>query len=76
MPKANLINYEHIKKLNVCSLNPRSVKNKTLALSDYVVSNDFDVVALTETWLGTTSDEACLSELVPTGYDIMHVPEN
>ena len=74
VPKANLINYEHVKKLKVCSLNRRSVKNKTLDLSDLVVSNDFDVVALTETWLGTVSDKVCLSELVPTGYDIVHVP--
>ena len=28
--------------LSVCSLNPRSVKNKTLSICDYIQSNDFD----------------------------------
>ena len=71
--KANLLKNEHIKMLKVCSLNPRSVKTKANALSDYVVSNDFDV-ALTETWLGTTCDTSCIRELVPTGYAILQVP--
>ena len=61
------------KKLSVCSLNPRSVKNKTISLCDYIVSNDFDVVALTETWLRSTVDKTCIGELVPTGYSIKHV---
>ena len=38
------------------------------------MSDDFDAVALTKSWLGTTSDKAGLSELVPTGYDTVHVP--
>jgi len=46
------------------------VKNKTLAISDYITSNDFDLVALTETWLGTTNNKTVLAELVPSGYKI------
>ncbi|XP_052761992.1 uncharacterized protein LOC128204630 [Mya arenaria] len=53
---------------------PRSVKNKTLAFSDYITSNDFDIVAVTETWLGGPGDKACIAELVPSGYKIDHVP--
>ena len=60
--------------IKVCSFNPRSVKNKTLAFSDYIVSNNFDIIAVTETWLGGPTDKACISELVPTGYKITHVP--
>ena len=38
------------------------------------MSNDFDIVALTETWLGTTLDKKCIGELVPDGYKIKHCP--
>lgn len=62
------------KLVKVCCLNPRSVKNKTIALCDYILSNDFDFVALTETWLGTSIDKSCLGELIPDGYKINHVP--
>lgn len=34
------------KSLRVCCLNPRSIKNKALSLSDYIVAQDYDVVAL------------------------------
>jgi len=59
--------------ISVCALNPRSVGNKTLALSDYIISNDFDIVALTETWLNKHS-QSSIGELVPAGYKIRHVP--
>jgi hypothetical protein len=49
-------------------VNPRYVKNKTISLCDYVLSNDFDMVAVTETWLGSNVDETCISGLVPNGY--------
>lgn len=65
---------EKMKTLHMCCVNVRSVKNKTISLADYVVSNDFDVIAITETWLGTSVDAQCLGELVPQGYDILHVP--
>ena len=32
-----------VEKLKVVHLNPRSVKNKTLAISDYITSNDYDI---------------------------------
>ena len=60
--------------LKMCCINPRSVKNKTFALSDYILSNSFDIVAVTETWLGSSVDKACRNELVPRGYQIKHVP--
>jgi len=57
----------------ICSINPRSVNNKSLAISDYIVTNDFDIVAITETWLGTTNIKTVLAELVPEGYKICQV---
>ena len=60
----------------MCCFNARSVKNKTISIAGYIASNDFDVIALTEseTWLGTTSDKRCVGELLPQGYDVKHVP--
>ena len=50
------------------------MKNKTIAICDFILSNDFDVVAITETLLGSTIDKTCSSELVPDGYRIKHAP--
>ena len=44
------------------------------SLCEYVLTNDFDMVALTETWLGSTVDKTCIGELVPSGYVMKHVP--
>ena len=45
-------------------------------MSDFILSSDFDVVALTETLLGSAVDKTCLGELVPNGYLIKHKPRN
>ena len=62
------------KHLKICSINPRSVKNKTHSLCDWILTNDYDLVALTETWLHKTADKASINEMLPTGFDIKHVP--
>lgn len=38
--------------MSLASLNCRSVVNKTVAINDYIVSNNIDLLAFTETWLG------------------------
>lgn len=60
------------KPLKVFTLNCRSVKNKALSLCDFIVSEDADILALTETWLGTSVDPGVIAELLPKGYDILH----
>ena len=37
--------------LKFCLINTRSVRNKTIVVKDFVVDNDVDILALTETWL-------------------------
>ena len=54
--------------------NARSVRNKAVSIADFVMSQDIDILALTETWLGRDTDKTVLRELVPTGYNILHVP--
>ena len=58
------------KCLNFICLNIRS--NKTTSLFDFIVSQNIDVLALTEKWL-CCGDNAVLNELLPPGYDIQHV---
>ena len=62
----------HSKHLNFVCLNIRSLKNKTTSLFDFIVSQNLDVLALTETWL-CNGDNINLNELLPPGYDIRHV---
>ena len=62
------------KNLIIVSLNCRSVKNKAVSLCDFILSNQIDLFAITETWLEDELDKYVLSELVPNGYDVQHVP--
>ena len=60
--------------LRICCVNPKSVKNKIISLFDYVLFNDFNLVAVTETRLGSNVSKICISEIVPIGYTMKHVP--
>ena len=64
----------HQKQAKICFLNAHSVKNKTLFLADYITEHDIDLMAIAETWLGTSTDATVISELLPAGYDIKHIP--
>ena len=49
---------------------------KNCPFCDYIISNDFDLVAETDTWLGTSIDNARIIELLPSGYQFKHVPRS
>ena len=56
-------------------LNARSVKNKRLLIKDWVVDNNIDILALTETWLQPDNkDDHIICDLTPTGYSFYHSP--
>ena len=57
----------HSKHLTLCTLNCRSVKNKTTSI------NQVDLLAITETWLGSEIDKVVFAEMIPSGYNIHHV---
>ncbi|CAG2223690.1 unnamed protein product [Mytilus edulis] len=63
-----------INKLSLISLNVRSVKNKSTSICDFMQSNNADLFALTETWLGSAIDKSVISEITPDGYQIFHIP--
>ena len=58
---------------NVALINARSVKNKTLVINEEIIQHDWDILAITETWLKQTGDEAIVTELLPPGYTFHHV---
>ena len=60
--------------LSLCTLNCRSMKNKASTLCDYITCNNLDILALTETWLGTDLDSGVIGEAVPQGYGFVHEP--
>ena len=59
--------------LTICFLYARSVKNKVLSVADFFISRDIDVLALSETWLGTDTDNRVINEFMPSGYTIQHI---
>ena len=53
-------------------LNARSVKNKRLLIKDWVVDNNIDILALTETWLQPDNkDDHIIGDLTPIGYSFL-----
>ena len=53
----------------------RSVCNKSIILKDYIVERNFDLFAITETWLRPgDSDRVVIGDLVPSGYLFYHAP--
>jgi hypothetical protein len=59
-------------KLSLC--NARSVLNKWDSIIDYIIENDLDILAITETWIlpGNVNDHV-LKDL-PPGYSLSHIP--
>ncbi|KAJ8047785.1 hypothetical protein HOLleu_06878 [Holothuria leucospilota] len=56
----------------LCLVNTRSVRNKCSAFVDFVLDNDFDIVAITETWL-KHGDDVIIGDITPAGYTFKHV---
>ena len=51
----------------------RSVRNKISAFTDFFIENDFDIIAICETWL-RDGDNAVISRITPDGYSFQHRP--
>ena len=59
-------------------LNIGSLKNKTFGVYDYIVTNNLDILALTETWLFNDEQQNLiyLTELLPQIYKVSHIPRS
>jgi exonuclease III len=62
-----------ITPLTLCSVNARSLKNKSADFYHYVSVLNFDLIVVTETWL-TSSDSAVKVECTPPGYILRDNP--
>ena len=62
--------------LPLVSLNARSVKIKATSVCDFLTSNNVDILALTETWLGSSIDKSIIAEITPNSYDLQHISRN
>ena len=60
--------------IKACHLNVRSLRNKTPAFSDFVLSNDLDIVGVTETWLRPSDTQGLMDEITPAGFQLHQVP--
>ncbi len=55
-------------------MNVRSIRNKTLYLNDYILTHNYDIFAVSETWLSDSEpDNLCIKDLLPAGYQIKRV---
>ena len=55
--------------------NARSVRNKAMAIKDYVADNNINIQVLTETWLRPGNcDDLEVGILCPNGYRFLRVP--
>ncbi|XP_071965651.1 uncharacterized protein [Antedon mediterranea] len=59
--------------IKFCSINTRSVRNKTTEFVDFVIEHNLDVVALSETWL-KPEDTSVIGNITPNGYSLKHAP--
>jgi hypothetical protein len=60
--------------LQICLLNPWSVCNKAAITNDFIIDQNIDIFALTETWLtGTDQDDPTLAEVLSRGFSIKQV---
>ena len=63
-----------VRNIKACLLNTRSLRNKTSSFSDFVSSNDLDMIGVTETWLRSSDTQGLIDEITPAGFQLHHVP--
>ena len=61
--------------LTMCTLNVRSIANKSVLFVDYINECKADLFAITETWL-SDNDSAVCYEITPPGYKLFHCPRS
>ena len=60
---------------STCLISSRSLRNKAAIIKDHIATNNFDLVAVTETWLGKNdNDKAVEKDITPAGFKFVHLP--
>ena len=55
-------------------VNARSLPKRSNVISQHIISNDLEVLAVTETWLSSDHGEDDLLNICPAGYNAVHTP--
>ena len=53
-------------------LNVRSIRNKTEIVHDLIIDNNFDCLAITETWLSPSAEQSDIINSCSDGYSFLH----
>ena len=61
-----------VRNIKSCLLNAWSLQNITSVFSDFVLSNDLDIIGLTETWLRPSDTQGLVDVVTPAGF-MLHV---
>ena len=78
IPRSTEQNAHNASEIRFATWNARAVraKNKSASLCDYIISNQLDILAVTETWLtGSDKDNRVIADIQNTlpNYEIHHV---
>lgn len=77
LTSVNIVQAIQNSEMCFCVLNAQSCKNKASEVSDFIMDNQIDVLAMTETWLAPGDRDRCIrSEVTPPGYDLLDVPRS
>jgi hypothetical protein len=66
------LNFAHANVRSAASVTPDI--NKPAIIQDFVLTNNIDFLAMTETWLSPSSPQSTLNSLTPPSYSLQHVP--
>ena len=61
-------------RINIATMNVRSIKPKTAPFTEYVTSKNLDIVAVTETWLKHDETKSTIPNISPLSYLFFHEP--
>ncbi len=61
--------------INICLWNARSIRNKTITCSEYILEHDVDAMFLTESWL-KVNDDVVTGETTPPGFSYINIPKD
>ncbi len=72
--KKHIASQKILPRFKIGVINAQSVKNKTTSIHEYIIQEDFDILAITETWLDPDKHSTVAAELLPPGYNITAKP--
>jgi exonuclease III len=64
----------NVTTINFCHLNIASLRSKAPSLSNFLIENNIDIIALNETWLRPTDTESFLADLTPSTFTLINEP--